>query len=276
MADYKELDSLESFDFFDGTFESIKNNLFMRLFNKYGLPSNKELEDIPYFYCADLVITFSVEEKAYFNDNKGIKSYLITNEDLIKLNKDKDELRKIAEKNIEDKNSVRIETITDHILRSHVLSPISKLPTSIQAGAELTIDGKGKRSNHSLFEGKQYGTVKLFDHNPNSTDILVISNRTQTFASIQMIMPNVLNKVYDKFGENFYIIPTSIHELVCVKSSYATDDYEKSDKQAVEDFEDMIEQTNDILLEDSDVLSYNIYYYMHEEQCSIVANKILL
>lgn len=277
MADYKEFNSLKSFSFFDGTFESIKNNLFMRLFNKCGLPLNKELEDVPYFDCADLVITFSVEEKTYINSNKGINSYLITNEDLQKFNKDKNELRKIATKNIEDKNSVRIETVTDHILRTNVLSPIAKLPKQIQAGAELSIDGKNKRSNHSLFAGNQYGPVKLFDHNPESTDILVISNRTQAFASIQMIMPDVLNKVYDKFGENFYIVPTSIHELICIRTGYATDDYEKSEKQAVEDLEDMVEQTNDILLKDSnDILSYNIYYYMHEEQCSIIANKILI
>ena len=74
MADYKEFDSIQRFDMFDGTFESIKNNLFMRLFNKHNLPLNRKLDDVPHINYIDLAVTFSIEERTYINKNKGIKN----------------------------------------------------------------------------------------------------------------------------------------------------------------------------------------------------------
>ena len=270
MADYKELESIEDFDIFDGTFESVKDNLFMRLFNKRNLPFNKQLDDIPYISYADLAITFSIEQKAYFDKRKGINSYLITNEDMKRLNVNEDILKEIAMKNVLDKNSVRIETIQQHIIRTHALSPLTRVPNG-NSMAMLNLEGPSNPNKPStLFNGNQFGPLPIMSSG-DTKDILLISNRTQTFASINIVMPEVLDEVYQEFKENFYIVPSSIHELICIKSSYVMNDGEKTEKQAIEDLEDMVEQINDVVHNDTfNILSYNIYYHMHEDKCTMI------
>jgi hypothetical protein len=270
VADYKEFKSMEDFEMFDGTFESIKNNLFMRLFNKHNLPLNKDLETVPHVNYADLAITFSIEEKTYFNDNKGVYSYLITNEDMETLKVDISTLRRIATKNILDKNSVRIETISQHIARNHIFSPLTRIPSNINT--MIQIDGGINTKRHSPFEGNEFGPLPITSNSEEDTkDVLLISNRTQTFASVNFVMPEVLEKVYNEFKENFYIIPSSIHEMICIKSSYATDNGNKTEKQALEDLEDMVEQINDVIHQDTlNILSYNIYYHIHDDNCTMI------
>lgn len=266
MAGYKEYDSIQKFDMFDGTLESIKSNLFMRLFNKHNLPLNKNLEDVPHINHADLTATFSIEQKTYFDGVKGMYSYLITNEDMEMLKTDERTLKEIAMKNLLDKNSPRIETISQHIIRNHVFSPLTRIPDNVPTS--IVIDGP-KTDNPKLFEGSEYGPLPII--NKDTKDVLIISNRTQTFASINFTISEVLDKVYHEFKENFYIVPSSIHELICIKSSYALDDGNKSEKQAIEDLEDMLERINDVIHKDtSDILSYNIYYHMHDDNCTMI------
>ena len=270
MADYKELDSIQKFDIFDGTFDSIKDNLFMRLFNKNNLPLNKELDTVPYVRYSDLVVTFSIEERTYINNKKGIYSYLITNEDMKTLNVNIETLREIATKNLTDKNSVRIETISQHIIRNHVFSPLTRVPDNMTP--MFNIEGPEINKNPSdLFEGNPFGPLPIMDSSKDTKDVLLISNRTQTFASVNFIMPEVLEKIYNEFKENFYIVPSSVHEVICIKSSYATDNGNKSEKHVIEDLEDMMEQINDVLHQDiSNILSYNIYYHMHDDNCTMI------
>lgn len=270
MADYKEFNSIQKFDMFDGTFESIKNNLFMRLFNKHNLPLNKKLEDIPHINFIDLAVTFSIEEKTYFNKSKGIYSYLITNEDMEMLKVDERTLREVAIKNLLDKNSPRVETINQHIVRNHVLSPLTRVPDNTPTMA--SIDGP-KSKSCSLFDGNEYGQIPIINNLGDTKDVLLISNRTQTFASINFAIPEVLDKIFYEFEENFYIVPSSVHELICIKSSYATNNGNKSEKQVIEDLEDMVEQINDVIHEDtSNILSYNIYYHVHDDKCTMIVS----
>lgn len=270
MADYKELDSIQKFDIFDGTFDSIKDNLFMRLFNKNNLPLNKKLNTVPHVNYSDLAITFSIEERTYFDGKRGVYSYLITNEDMKMLNINQEILREVATKNLFDKNSARIETIGQHIIRSHVFSPLTRVPDN--SPLMVKIEGPNtKNYPNGLFEGNQFGSIPIMNSSEDTKDVLLISNRTQTFASINFVIPEILEKVYLEFKENFYIIPSSVHEIICIKSSYASDNGSKSEKHVIEDLEDMVEQINDVLHEDtSNILSYNIYYHMHDDNCTMI------
>ena len=270
MADYKELSSMQDFEMFDGTFDSIKDNLFMRLFNKNNLPLHKKLDMVPYVKYADLVLTFSVEQRTFFDKKKGLYSYLITNEDMEKLNVTEETLREIATKNLLNKNSARVETLNQHLIRNHVFSPLTRIPDG--ATSMIQIEGPNIKRTSPL-EGNQFGALPIL--NPSEEDetknILLISNRTQTFASVNLINPEVLEKVYKEFNENFYIVPSSVHELICMKASYVTDNGNKPEKQAVEDLEDMMEQINDVIHQDEfNILSYNIYYHIHDENCTMI------
>lgn len=272
MADYKELESLKDFNMFDGTFESIKDNLFMRLFNKNNLPLNKQLDTVPHINFIDLVITFSIEEKTYFDKTKGLYTYLITNEDIEMLNIDIKDLKAIAMENLLNKNSPRVETISQHIIRNHIFSPLTRIPSNMEAMAQ--INEKEHKKSFKIFEGEQFGSIPLINSSEDTKDVLLISNRTQTFASVNLTNPDVLKKVFIEFGnENFFIVPTSVHEIICIKYSFATNNGSKSEKQAIEDLEDMIEEINDIIHENTnDILSYNVYYHICDDNCTMIIN----
>lgn len=268
MANYKEYNSIKEFDVFDGTFESIKNNLFMRLFNKDNLPLDKSINEIPYIKYADLIITFSIEQRTYFNGNNGMLSYMITKEDVKKFQLNINELKQIAIENILTKNSARIETIGQHVIRSHIFSPLTRISDNI--ATMINLEGLNN-TNNNLFDNSSFGPIPLINSSDNHKNVLVISNRTKTFASINFIFPEILNKIYEEFeNENFYIVPTSIHEMICIRNSFATENGTKNEKHVIEDLEDMLEKINDLIHKNvSDILSYNIYYHIHDDKCTM-------
>lgn len=267
MSNYKEYDCIENFDIFDGTFKSIKNNLFMRLFNKDNLPLDRKLDEIPYIKYSDLVITFSIEQRTYFDGNTGVFSYMITNKDIEIFQTNINELKEIAIKNILDKNSARIETINQHVIRSHVFSPLTRIPDNMPTMINL----EGPNNRNSLFGTNSFGSIPIINSNDNLKNVLVLSNRTKTFAPINLIFSEVLDKLYEEFeNENFYIVPSSVHELICIKDSFATENGNKNEKHVIEDLEDMVEKINDLVHKNaSDILSYNIYYHIHDDKCTM-------
>ena len=166
---------------FDGTFESIKNNLFMRLFNKHNLPLNRKLDDVPHINYIDLAVTFSIEERTYINKNKGIYSYLITNEDMEMLKVDERTLREVAMKNLLDKNSPRIETINQHSVRNHVFRPLTRIPNN--APTVVSIDGP-KSENHNLFDGNEYGQIPIINNLILYKDLICLTERLKVLKII--------------------------------------------------------------------------------------------
>lgn len=268
MTKYKELKSLSEFEMFDGTLESIKSHISMRMFNKDNLPFDKSLDSIPHSLFVDLVSTFSVENKTYFDKkNKGVICYMLTNEDIEKFNIDKDTLLIIANKNIMKNNSVRIESIQEHIIRSNVMHPLTRIPSD----ATLMMGGNSRANNNSIFRGSSELPII---NNQNKDDVLLISNRTQTFAAINFLFNDTLTRLYEKFKENFYMIPMSVHELICIRESYASKNGELSQKETVEELADMVEQVNDTMISNTaDILSYNIYYHSLDDYCTMIVSQ---
>lgn len=271
MAKCIELKFLKDLDIFDGTFESIEKNIFMRLFNQQNLPFDKDLDKVPHIKTADLAITYSVEKKTYINKQKSRECYLITNEDLEMLKVEVDRLKEIAIENAFKHNSAKIETLFEHAIRGHIMHPLTSVPNNMP----LVIDvNKVHNKRKSIFDGSQFGQLPLYNNmNENKKDVLMISNRTQTYASVNMF-GETLDKVYDKFQENFYILPMSVHEVICIREGYATKEGELTTKEAVEELKDMIEEVNDVLIEDAtEILSYNVYYHSKDDCCTMIVTN---
>lgn len=272
MAKYKEFESIEEFDIFDGSWDSIKNNVFMRLFNKENIPFGRALSDIPHSSYADLAITFSVENKTYIDNQRAINSCVITNDDMDKLNITQDILSSKANQNTQDKNSVRIETILEHSIRANLMYPLIRLPEAATMMIDVNSKTRNKKLGTNIFASPSGTPIPISNaSDKGSKNVLLISNRTQTFAAINYTFPSTLQRVHDKFKEDFFIVPISVHEIICVKESFATKDGELTNKEAVEELKDMVEQINDIVIEDtSDILSYNIYHHIYDECCTMI------
>ncbi len=71
-----------------------------------------------------------------------------------------------------------------------------------------------------------------------------------------MLYPNLFRNFADVIGSSFYIIPSSIHELLLLPDESMEEDKE---------FIDMIKLINDTQVVPEEILSYSLYYYDKEE-----------
>lgn len=279
MAVYSEKEKLEKLKLPIDNLEELKPHIFLRLFNKENLPFDCNIKNVPHKSMLDCAITYYVQEKTYIDKEKGINSYLIKNTDLENWGITPDELHSIAYNNTRQNNNARVETLQKHVSRHHILSPVNEISEEINFSCDVS-PAHPHRIRHTIFEDAQYGKMPM-QSNINLTrfiqgdsekeekvdNLLVISNRNMSFGAVNMFFNDVTDKVYDIFKEDFYLLPLSVHEILCVKQSFADRDNNNL-KETEEDLLDMIEQINDqVLSKTLDILSYNIYLHLHEERC---------
>lgn len=94
---------------------------------------------------------------------------------------------------------------------------------------------------------------KFLRETPNS--MYVLSNKAKMNGARALLSNATLNKVKESIGEDFFIIPSSVHELLIVpQSTFAEPN----------DLRQMVKEVNDTQLEQNDKLSYDVYFYNGE------------
>lgn len=83
----------------------------------------------------------------------------------------------------------------------------------------------------------------------------ILSNEMRSYGAAALIYPGCLRKIADEVGENFFVIPSSVHEIIIVAESEAP---------GREELESMIEEVNETQVEAEEVLSDRAYYYDRE------------
>lgn len=86
----------------------------------------------------------------------------------------------------------------------------------------------------------------------------IVTNNTRIFGATCMIYPEVLENIAERFGENFYILPSSVHEVLVMPHS-AVDDPETTQK--------MVQEINSEHVEAEEILSDSLYFYDNAEKC---------
>lgn len=82
--------------------------------------------------------------------------------------------------------------------------------------------------------------------------MFVLTNSLRNFGAACMLYHDSLQKIGDFLKENFYILPSSIHEVIIIPESQAPD------KQTLSN---MVLEINDTQLEPEDILSNHAYFY---------------
>lgn len=230
------------------SWETLKNNVYLRLVNikttdKFG-------QDIAYQKYLDLAITFSVQEKS----SQSMLTHMLTNTELENLGVSIEDVYKEALNNTKNDRKRRVITFKESTLKNNVMYPVLTIPN------EMSFATGGTSVSDCGF---------IEDVNPkdNTKNILMLCNKYDIFGAAYMIVPDILEEIYEKFDyENFYIIPLSVHMVMCVKSSYVTQNGDKSVYEAEDDLLDMIEAFNDQNNKTwQDILSYKIYYYIGDD-----------
>lgn len=82
--------------------------------------------------------------------------------------------------------------------------------------------------------------------------MLILSNENRVYGASCLLYPGVLSTLADSRGQNLYIIPSSIHEVIVLPDS---------GKENADRLRRMIAEVNTTQVEPEEILSDNLYYY---------------
>ena len=89
-----------------------------------------------------------------------------------------------------------------------------------------------------------------------SERLYVLSNRRRINGAAVVLYPELLRRLGEAFGGNYYVIPSSVHEVLLLKDTEDED---------VHRLNDMVRQVNEQQVLSEEVLSNHVYYYSVED-----------
>ena len=80
----------------------------------------------------------------------------------------------------------------------------------------------------------------------------ILSNEMRSYGASAILYPELLRSIGQEIGENYYVIPSSVHETIIVA---------ESESPQKDELCNMIEEINETQVEAEEVLSNQAYYY---------------
>lgn len=93
---------------------------------------------------------------------------------------------------------------------------------------------------------------------PDSLPLYVLSNRKQTYGAVWMTDPDTLREIGEKLGQDYYVLPSSVHECIIVPADIG---------MCQRELAEMVCEINITHVEPEEVLADTIYYYDREAAC---------
>lgn len=208
-------------DFFR-EFEKVKNRICYRLVHRER--NSALLETIPNIEFLDLAICFFY---AYKGDAIGEGSILIHNTHVELWGTNTEELLKLAQKNCPE-------------LFPWTCNSLGAIVAEILQERE-----KSGSAEISETDGEWFDPVA-------NVSMKVLSNKSCVQGAACILYPGVLEELSSQAGNNLYILPSSIHEVILVADSGREDP---------EFLKEMIADVNRTQVEPEEVLSDSLYYY---------------
>lgn len=91
----------------------------------------------------------------------------------------------------------------------------------------------------------------------DNVPMYVLSNKNWIEGASCMLYPNLLRDFADRIGSSFYIIPSSIHELIIIPTENL------ADRKMIEE---MLKECNDTQINQEEILSYSLFWYSRENE----------
>lgn len=202
-------------------YEDIKDRIAFKLVH---CSKNKELlHSMPSIELLDLSIIFYVLLDV---GGKGTATIQITNEHLKKWGVLKEDLLSAAIQNV--KRLLPAEFFTMH----HAI--------------EEMLEAKEDREAENLLNQMRKDKREV---------MYVLTNSQRNYGAACMAYPHVLEMIGDMLGEDFYILPSSIHEVIIVPESKGLEP---------DEMDEMIVEINETQMEPEEILSDHAYFYQRE------------
>ncbi|MBQ8247235.1 MAG: hypothetical protein IJZ42_08880 [Lachnospiraceae bacterium] len=216
-------------------YEKAKSNIVYKLIH---YEKNAELlKEIPHRKFLDLAIVYYylVNRKEFTN-----ATILIHNRHAEGWKVDEEELYKIARTNNPGLLPVNFCGMMD-VLR------------------ELTEDDYLYKGRLNEKQSSDEGRDVLFDMemhiHRDETGMYVLSNSSRMFGASVILYDGVLETCAERLGGSFYILPSSVHEVILVQDE---------ERITTDNLARMVREVNETQLEEQEFLSNSVYYYSVE------------
>jgi hypothetical protein len=204
------------------SYERVRETIVYKL---VSTGKNRELlEDVPHVDFMDLSIIFQC---LVSREGPEMATILVHNVHMKLWDVTTEELHAAAEENTRKLLPYEIKSMTE------VLHEIMETEDPEQSG-------------HSEFEAELADNVPMY----------VLSNKNRVEGAACMLYPGLIRDLADKFGKSFYIIPSSVHEVLILPTE---------DIGECAGIKSMIREINDTQVSPEEILSYSLYYYDREE-----------
>ena len=87
--------------------------------------------------------------------------------------------------------------------------------------------------------------------------MFVLTNPLRSFGAACILYPGILEQIACQLGENFYILPSSIHEVIMIAESRSP---------SVGELSLLVQNTNHTQVNPEEVLSDTVYYYNFQKR----------
>lgn len=131
------------------------------------------------------------------------------------------------------------------LLEDAVMNTSRKLPYTFQSMEEVIAELTGEEEACGGEEEIMY----------------VLTNEKKYLGAAALLYPYVLNHIGKILKNNFYVLPSSIHECILVPDSGR---YSRMELMS------MVREVNESQVEKEEILSYEVYYYDRERQALIL------
>ena len=203
-------------------YESVKKGIVYKLVNT---AKNKELlEDVPHVEFLDLSVVF---QYLIQNEHFGTASILIHNAHLKLWDVSVEDLYQVA-----DANTQRLQ---GYELRS-MIDAIRDL---------LEMDAIGEAAD-----------IEYMEEHADNVPMYVLSNKNRVGGASCILYDGLLADFATAIGGSFYVIPSSIHEVLLLPAD---------NKDEQEEIKAMIKEINDTQVRTEEILSDSLYFFDKEE-----------
>ena len=201
-------------------YEKAKERLFIRLGN---IDASKEfLNGVPHQTMYDMAVTYHL---MLDSDKNGSMTTAVTNQLMGQFCVSKEQLHKDALQNSVKLLPPQIMSLNEDYIKS-MLTGVQ--PTSVDFEDSL---------KHLSFE---------------DASLVILTNSERHNGASVLLYPEVMEKISFQADSDFYILPSSVHEVLLMK---------KSDFLNPNELQKMVRQINSTEVLPEDVLSNNVYYY---------------
>ena len=199
-------------------YENVKKKIAFKLVNTEK--NQQMLKEVPHIPLLDLSIVFYILVDV---DEKGSATIQIRNEHIENWNVNVEQLYKDAKLNVKCLIPARLMCM-QHVIEK--LCDISK--------------------------GEEKDLLKAKFPPENKEFMYILTNSIHQFGAAVLAYPNILEMASRIIGEDFYLLPSSIHEVILIPKSKSPD---------LKDLNEMINEVNETQVQEEEVLSDHAYYY---------------